>query len=116
MLREMQANITTQLRDFRDAGIRGPDFVWAATGPALEAFSKHPVVRRTDTPGSVLTVAEFLRYVCAAWWPSRSTACAPSPARPRRQWKTDEQSRVDRSWKPKGYGATACSSRWCRRC
>ena len=33
------------------------------TGPALEAFSKHPVVRRTDTPGSVLTVAEFLRHV-----------------------------------------------------
>ena len=59
----MQANITTQLRDFWDAGIRGPDFVWAATGPALEAFSKHPVVRRTDTPGSVLTVAEFLRHV-----------------------------------------------------
>ena len=63
VLREMQANITTQLRDFWDAGIRGPDFVWAATGPALEAFSKHPVVRRTDTPGSVLTVAEFLRHV-----------------------------------------------------
>ena len=59
----MQANITTKLRDFWDAGIRGPDFVWAATGPALEAFSKHPVVKRTDAPGSVLTVAEFLRHV-----------------------------------------------------
>ena len=58
-----QANATTELRDFWDAGIRGPDFVWAATGPALEAFSQHPVVRRTDTPGSVLTVAEFLRHV-----------------------------------------------------
>ncbi len=63
VLREMQANITTKLRDFWDAGIRGPDFVWAATGPALEAFSKHPVVKRTDAPGSVLTVAEFLRHV-----------------------------------------------------
>ena len=63
VLREMQANITTKLRDFWDAGIRGPDFVWTATGPALEAFSKHPVVKRTDAPGSVLTVAEFLRHV-----------------------------------------------------
>ena len=63
VLREMQANITAKLRDFWDAGIRGPDFVWAATGPALEAFSKHPVVKRTDAPGSVLTVAEFLRHV-----------------------------------------------------
>ena len=63
VLREMQANITTKLRDFWDANIRGPDFVWAATGPALEAFSKHPVVKRTDAPGSVLTVAEFLRHV-----------------------------------------------------
>ena len=63
VLREMQANITTQLRDFWDARIRGPDFVWAATGPAMEAFSKHPVVRRTDEPGSLLTVAEFLRHV-----------------------------------------------------
>ena len=63
VLREMQANITTQLRNFWDAGIRGPDFVWAATGPAMEAFSKHPVVKRTDEPGSQLTVAEFLRHV-----------------------------------------------------
>ena len=63
VLREMHANITAKLRDFWDANIRGPDFVWAATGPALEAFSKHPVVKRTDAPGSVLTVAEFLRHV-----------------------------------------------------
>ncbi len=63
VLSEMQANITTQLHDFWDAGIRGPDFVWAATGPALEAFSKHPVVKRTDAPGSQLTVAKFLRHV-----------------------------------------------------
>ena len=63
VLREMQANITTQLRDFWDANIRGPDFVWAATGPAMEAFSRHPVVKRTDAEGSRLTVAEFLRHV-----------------------------------------------------
>ena len=37
----MQANVTERLRAFWDAGIRGPDFVWAATGPALEAFSLH---------------------------------------------------------------------------
>ena len=63
VLSEMQANITAQLHDFWDAGIRGPDFVWAATGPALEAFSKHPVVKCADAPGSQLTVAEFLRHV-----------------------------------------------------
>ena len=63
VLAEMQVNITERLRDFWDAGIRGPDFVWAATGPALEAFSKHPVVKQTDSPGARLTVAEFLRYV-----------------------------------------------------
>ena len=43
VLAEMRENITRRLRGFWDAGIRGPDFVWAATGPALEAFSRHPV-------------------------------------------------------------------------
>ena len=42
VLEEMQEKIILKLRDFWDAGIRGPDFVWAATGPALEAYSKHP--------------------------------------------------------------------------
>ena len=60
VLGEMQANIIQRLRDFWDAGVRGPDFVWAATGPALEAFSRHPVVRKADTPGEQLTVADFL--------------------------------------------------------
>ena len=63
VLSEMKQKITTRLRDFWDAGIRGPDFVWAATGPALEAFSKHPVVKKTDTPNQFLTVADFLRQV-----------------------------------------------------
>ena len=63
VLEEMQANIRQRLRDFWDAGIRGPDFVWAATGPALEAFSRHPVVKFTDAPGERLSVAEFLRQV-----------------------------------------------------
>ncbi len=63
VLAEMRRNITQQLRDFWDAGIRGPDFVWAATGPALEAFSKHPVVKKADAAGSQMTVSEFLREV-----------------------------------------------------
>ena len=63
VLAEMEAKITQRLRDFWDAGIRGPDFVWAATGPALEAFSQHPVVKLADAPGERLTVAEFLRHV-----------------------------------------------------
>jgi hypothetical protein len=63
VLEEMRANITAQLRDFWDAGIRGPDFVWAATGPALEAYSKHPVVKKANDPGQVMTVGEFLVHV-----------------------------------------------------
>ena len=63
VLTEMRENITRQLRDFWVAGIRGPDFVWAATGPALEAFSKYPVVKKADVAGSQMTVSEFLREV-----------------------------------------------------
>ena len=63
VLGEMRLNITQRLRDFWDAGIRGPDFVWAATGPALEAFSKHPVVRKANAPDEIMSVSEFLREV-----------------------------------------------------
>ena len=63
VLGKMRERITQQLRDFWDAGIRGPDFVWAATGPAMEAFSSHPVVKRADRPGETMTVTEFLRSV-----------------------------------------------------
>ena len=63
VLAEMRENIAQQLRDFWDAGIRGPDFVWAATGPALEAFSKYPAVKQADASGSRMTVSEFLREV-----------------------------------------------------
>ena len=63
VLAEMQENIHKQLRTFWDAGIHGPDFVWAATGPAMEAFSKHPVVKKADEPGAIMTVTEFLRQV-----------------------------------------------------
>ena len=63
VLGEMRENIIQKLRDFWDAGIRGPDFVWAATGPALEAFSKHPVVKKANAPDEIMTVSEFLREV-----------------------------------------------------
>ena len=63
VLDEMRENITQQLRDFWDAGIRGPDFVWAATGPALEAYSKYPVVKKANSPGEQMSVSEFLRQV-----------------------------------------------------
>ena len=63
VLTEMREKIATQLREFWDAGIRGPDFVWAATGPALEAYSKHPAVKKANAPGELMTVSEFLRAV-----------------------------------------------------
>ena len=64
VLAEMRTNITQRLRDFWDAGLRGPDFVWAATGPALEAFSRHPFVRKVHSAEDKhLTVSEFLREV-----------------------------------------------------
>ena len=63
ILEEMQAQIISKLRDFWDAGIRGPDFVWAATGPALEVYSQHPVVKKTNAPGQALSVSDFLRHV-----------------------------------------------------
>jgi adenine-specific DNA methylase len=63
VLEEMRSRIYDRLRDFWDAGIRGPDFVWAATGPALEAYSKHPVVKKADEPNAALTVSEFLHHV-----------------------------------------------------
>ena len=59
--RTMQKRITERLRYFWDQGISGPDFIWAAVGPALESYSSHPEVRRLD--GSPFTVGEFLREV-----------------------------------------------------
>ena len=62
----MRSNIAVQMRRFWDAGIRGPDFVWAATGPALEAYSRHPVVSREGSASGraeTMPVSEFLREV-----------------------------------------------------
>jgi adenine-specific DNA methylase len=64
VMAEMRENIVGQLREFWDAGIRGPDFVWAATGPAMEAYSKYPAVKKANSPsGDLLTVGEFLESV-----------------------------------------------------
>lgn len=63
VLEEMRTNIAVKLREFWDAGIRGPDFVWAATGPAMEAYSKHPVVRKANEPNATMGVGEFLHHV-----------------------------------------------------
>ena len=63
VLDEMRENIHTQLREYWDAGIRGPDFVWAATGPAMESYSKHPVVKKANEPNATMEVSEFLRAV-----------------------------------------------------
>jgi len=63
VLDEMREKIATRLRDFWDAGIRGPDFVWAATGPALEAYSQYPAVKKANEPGQLMMVGEFLRHV-----------------------------------------------------
>jgi putative DNA methylase len=63
VLDEMRANVHKRLHDYWKAGIRGPDFVWAATGPAMEAFSKHPVVKKATAPGETMSVSEFLRAV-----------------------------------------------------
>ena len=59
--REMQERITERLRYFWDVGIQGPDFVWAAIGPALESYSSYKEVRRMG--GGAFTVTEFLTEV-----------------------------------------------------
>ena len=59
--REMQERITERLRYFWDAGIRGPDFVWAAIGPALESYSSYKAVKWNT--GELFTVTEFLTEV-----------------------------------------------------
>jgi hypothetical protein len=63
VLKDMERSINSKLRDFWDAGIRGPDFVWAATGPALESFSRYPVVKKISESGQLMTVTEFLGIV-----------------------------------------------------
>ncbi len=59
--RAMEERVTERLRTFWDMGLSGPDFVWAAVGPALESYSAYDEVRRLD--GSLFTVGEFLKEV-----------------------------------------------------
>jgi putative DNA methylase len=66
VLEQMRKNISIQMRRFWDAGVKGPNFVWAATGPALEAYSRHPVVFRESSASGEkerMPVAEFLQEV-----------------------------------------------------
>ena len=58
---EMQKRITERLRYFWDAGVRGPDFVWAAIGPALESYSSYKEVKQQT--GKSFKVTEFLTEV-----------------------------------------------------
>lgn len=63
VVRGMGGRITERLREFWDAGIRGPDFVWSAFGPALEVYSRYPVVKKSGSAqGGVLSVGEFLEH------------------------------------------------------
>jgi len=59
-------NIEEKLRRFWDAGIRGPDFLWAALGPGLEVYSQYEVVRKFDSSNGedeLVSVGEFLDKV-----------------------------------------------------
>lgn len=58
---EMRATMPNRLRELWDLGIRGPDLVWAATGPALEVYSRHPFVRRAGAAGARFGTGDFLR-------------------------------------------------------
>jgi len=49
------------LRYFFNLNIRGADFLWAALGPALAAYSAHPYVKKTG--GGYLDVKDFLDEV-----------------------------------------------------
>src|SRR5436305_3664395 len=49
------------LQYYFDLGIRGPDLIWAALGPALEAYSAHPFIKKMA--GGLMTVPEFLTEV-----------------------------------------------------
>ena len=75
-LEEMRTKIRDQLREFWDAGIRGPDFVWAATGPALEAYSKHPVVKKANDPGDSWPSPSFSLMSAELWLTSWSAVCS----------------------------------------
>ena len=80
VLEEMRTKHPRRLREFWDAGIRGPDFVWAATGPALEAYSRHPVVKKANEPGEDHGVSQSSSAPFGGSWSISSSAgsCSPS--------------------------------------
>jgi hypothetical protein len=49
------------LQYYFDLGIRGPDFLWAALGPSLEAYSTYSFVKKQA--GGTMSVDEFLQHV-----------------------------------------------------
>ena len=51
------------LASLRGELFRSPGFVWVATGPVLEDFSKHPVVKKANAPDELMSVSEFPREV-----------------------------------------------------
>ena len=57
----MKERITERLRYFWDMNVRGPDFLWAAVGPGLEAFSAYDEVRKMD--GTPFSVSEFIKEI-----------------------------------------------------
>ena len=61
VLGEMRTVLPARLRNLWDQGIRGPDLVWAATGPAMEVYSRHPFVRRVTEAKARFGTADFLR-------------------------------------------------------
>ena len=69
VLNKMRENITQQLHDFWDAGIRGPDFVWAATRRKLTITSIRAA--SSATPCSV----RFHRR--SSNWPTPAPTSAP---------------------------------------
>ena len=60
------------LQYYFDLGIRGPDFIWAALGPALQAYSEHPFVKKTE--GGIMTCSNskcrFANWCCNLHWVS----------------------------------------------
>ncbi len=70
VLREMRSLLLDPRKELDDrnllqfyfqSGIHGPDFLWAALGPALQAYSRYQLVRKTE--GGVMSVADFLQEV-----------------------------------------------------
>lgn len=58
---QMQERITERLKYFWDLNVKGPDLLWAAIGPGLEAYSAYDTV--TNLKGEAFTVKDFIAEV-----------------------------------------------------